>query len=145
MREPVARLANGTPVLGVADSVAANDPVTAQGTNMASFAAEVYRRAAVDHGLRPFDGALTRSAFAAYWRLASQVTAWSGGLLTAPPHLEEPYRLAARHQETADRFANCFSDPGDLTGWFPHPERAPAYVDGVRRAEPARSSHLPTS
>ncbi|MCK9869658.1 FAD-binding oxidoreductase [Nocardiopsis dassonvillei] len=145
VREPVARLANGTPVLGMADSVVANDPVTAQGANMASFGAEVYRRAVVDHGRRPFDEAFMRSAFAAYWRLASQVTAWSRVLLTAPPHLEELYRLAARHQETADRFANCFSDPGDLIGWFLHPERALAYVDGVRRAEPARSSHLPTS
>ncbi len=88
---------------------------------------------------------LYREAPWEYERLAGQVTAWSGVLLTAPPHLEELYRLAARHQETADRFANCFSDPGDLIGWFLHPERALAYVDGVRRAEPARSSHLPTS
>ena len=36
------------------------------------------------------------------------------------------------HQETADRCADSFSEPGGLIEWFLHPERALAYVDGVR-------------
>ncbi|CAL9593294.1 Styrene monooxygenase StyA [Nocardiopsis dassonvillei] len=133
VREPVARPGGGAPVLGMADTVVANDPVTAQGANMASLAAEVYRRAIVDHGTRPFDERFMRAAFAEYWRRARQVTAWSRVMLSGPPHVWELYRLAARHQETADRFANSFADPSGLIGWFLHPERALEYIDGVLR------------
>ncbi|WP_049566196.1 styrene monooxygenase/indole monooxygenase family protein [Nocardiopsis sp. SBT366] len=145
VREPVARLTDGTPVLGMADSVVNNDPVTAQGANMASLSADVYRRAIVDHGTRPFDERFMRAAFAAYWRHARQVTAWSRVMLTGPHHVWELYRLADRHQPTADRFANAFGDPAGLIDWFLHPERATAYVDDVRRSASATSSHVPIS
>ncbi|MFE9244587.1 styrene monooxygenase/indole monooxygenase family protein [Nocardiopsis sp. NPDC006938] len=144
VREPVARLADGTPVLGMADTVVSNDPVTAQGANMASLCADVYRRAIVDHGTRPFDETFMRAAFASYWRHARQVTAWSRVMLNGPHHVWELYRLADRHQPTADRFANSFGDPSGLIDWFLHPERATAYADGVRRSL-AVSSHLPIS
>lgn len=143
VREPVAHLRGGNVVLGMADSVVANDPITAQGANMASLCAEVYRRAIVDHGRRPFDETFMRSAFAAYWRHARQVTAWSRVMLSGPPHVWELYRLAERHRPTADRFADSFSDPGGLIDWFLHPERAMEYVDSVRCA--TGSSHLPIS
>ncbi|WP_017588594.1 hypothetical protein [Nocardiopsis ganjiahuensis] len=52
VREPVARSADGTPVPGMDDAVVSNDPVTAQGANMASLRADVCRRAIVDHGGR---------------------------------------------------------------------------------------------
>lgn len=145
VREPVALLANGTPVLGMADSVVTNDPITTQGANMASLCADVYRRAIVDHGTRPFDEAFMRAAFSAYWRHARQVTAWGRVMLSGPPHVWELYRLAAHHQETADRFANSFSDPAGLIDWFLHPERALEYVDGVRRTALDQSSYVPTS
>ena len=140
VREPVARLSNGALVLGMADAVVANDPITAQGANMASLCADVYRRAIVDHGTRPFDEAFMRSAFAAYWRQARQVTAWSRVMLSGPPHVWELFRLAAGHQGTADRFANSFGDPGGLIEWFLHPERATEYADAVRRTTPAEPS-----
>ena len=66
-------------------------------------------------------------------------------MLSGPHHVWELYRLADRHQPTADRFANSFSEPAGLIEWFLHPERAMAYVDSVRSAEPARSSHVPIS
>lgn len=144
VREPVARTPGGRVVLGMADAVVSNDPITAQGANMASTAAEVYRRAIVDHGMRPFDEAFMRQAFSDYWLRARQVTAWSRVMLSGPPHVWELYRLASRHQETADRFANSFSDPMGLIEWFLHPERALEYVDSIRRAEPDRPSHVPT-
>ncbi|GHC84682.1 alanine-phosphoribitol ligase [Nocardiopsis terrae] len=144
VREPVARLAGGTPVLGMADSVVSNDPITAQGANMASLCADVYRRAIVDHGARPFDENFMRSAFAAYWRHARQVTAWSRVMLSGPDHVWELYRLADRHQPTADRFANSFGEPGGLIDWFLHPERAMEYADAVRGSA-AESSRVPIS
>ncbi|MEV2277290.1 styrene monooxygenase/indole monooxygenase family protein [Nocardiopsis sp. NPDC049922] len=133
VREPVARLPHGTAVLGMADTVVTNDPVTAQGANMASLCADVYRRAIVDHGTRPFDEAFMRGAFASYWRQARHVTAWSGVMLSGPRHVWELFRLAAEHQPTADRFADSFSDPSGLIDWFLHPERAMEYTDEVRR------------
>lgn len=145
VREPVARLADGTPVLGMADTVVSNDPVTSQGANMASLCADVYRRAIVDHGTRPFDERFMRAAFAAYWRHARQVTAWSRVMLAGPQHVWELYRLAEGHQPTADRFANSFGDPTGLIDWFLHPERATAYADQVRRSAETPSSHVPIS
>lgn len=142
VREPVARLGNGTLVLGMADTVVANDPITAQGANMASLCANIYRRAVVDHGNRSFDERFMRSTFASYWWHARQVTAWSKVLLTGPPHVWDLYRLAERHQETADRFANSFSDPTELIDWFLHPERALQYMDDVRRERSTREQHL---
>lgn len=144
VREPVARTRGGALVWGMADSVVANDPITAQGANMASLCADVYRRAIVDHGGRPFDEAFMRGAFGAYWHSARQVTAWSRVMLSGPPHVWELYRLAERHRPTADRFANSFSDPTGLIDWFLHPERALEYVDGIRRTTDL-SSHLPTT
>ncbi|MCY9784470.1 FAD-binding oxidoreductase [Nocardiopsis sp. EMB25] len=132
VREPVARLPHGTAVLGMADTVVANDPVTAQGANMASLCADVYRRAIVDHGPRPFDEAFMRDTFASYWRHARHVTAWSRVMLSGPRHVWELFRLAQEDQATADRFANSFSDPSGLIEWFLHPERAMEYADGVR-------------
>ncbi|MFI6578233.1 styrene monooxygenase/indole monooxygenase family protein [Nocardiopsis sp. NPDC050513] len=133
VREPVARLPRGTAVLGMADTVVTNDPVTAQGANMASLCADVYRRAIVDHGARPFDEAFMRRAFASYWRQARHVTAWSRVMLSGPRHVWELFRLAGEHQPTADRFADSFSDPSGLIDWFLHPERAMEYTDDVRR------------
>ena len=145
VREPVAHLPGGTLVWGMADSVVTNDPITAQGANMASLCADVYRRAIVDHGARAFDETFMRSAFADYWRHARQVTAWSRVMLSGPSHLWELYRLAERHRPTADRFADSFSDPTGLIDWFLHPERALEYVDSVRRTLPAEAdpSHVP--
>ena len=144
VRDPVARMPGGALVWGMADSVVANDPITAQGANMASLCADVYRRAIVDHGGSPFDEAFMRGAFGTYWHSARQVTAWSRVMLSGPPHVWELYRLAERHRPTADRFANSFSDPTGLIDWFLHPERALEYVDGVRRGTDL-SSHLPTT
>lgn len=142
VREPVAHLADGTPVLGMADAVVSNDPITAQGANMASLAADVHRRAIVDHGGRAFDERFMRATFASYWRYARQVTAWSEVMLTGPPHVWDLFRLAERHQETADRFADSFSDPTGLIDWFLHPERASAYIDEVHRAHPRIGGHV---
>ncbi|MDT0329583.1 styrene monooxygenase/indole monooxygenase family protein [Nocardiopsis lambiniae] len=136
VRVPVARLDGGVPVLGMADTVVATDPITAQGANMASLAADVHRRAIVDHGTRPFDERFMRETFAEHWRRARQVVAWSRVMLSGPPHVWELYRLAARHQATADRFANSFADPTGLIEWFLHPERAMEYIDGVPDTAP---------
>ncbi|GAA1089998.1 styrene monooxygenase/indole monooxygenase family protein [Nocardiopsis composta] len=132
VRNPVGRLPDGTAVLGMADAIVVNDPITSQGANAASACAEVYRRAIVDHGGRPFDEEFMRGAFTAYWRHARHVTAWSEVMLDGPPHAWELLRAAADHPELADRFAAAFDDPSDLIGWFLHPERAYAHLDRVR-------------
>ena len=44
VRRPVARLPSGRSVLGLADAVVLNDPITGQGSNTAAKSADVYLR-----------------------------------------------------------------------------------------------------
>ncbi|WP_017556642.1 styrene monooxygenase/indole monooxygenase family protein [Nocardiopsis baichengensis] len=134
VRKPVGHLPGGGAVLGMGDAIVANDPITSQGANAASACAETYRRAIVDHGMRPFDEDFMNAAFASYWRHARHVAAWSEVMLEGPPHVWEVLRAAGSDQGLADRFAEAFEDPADLITWFLHPERAYAYVDALSRS-----------
>ncbi|MFC9016887.1 styrene monooxygenase/indole monooxygenase family protein, partial [Streptomyces albidoflavus] len=55
VRKPIGRLPSGGLVLGVADVVVANDPITGQGSNSASKCAASYLSSILGHGDRPFD------------------------------------------------------------------------------------------
>ena len=134
VREPVGRLPGGAPVLGMGDTVVANDPVTSQGANAASACADAYRAAIAAHGGGPLDEEFMRGAFTAYWRHARHLRAWNEVMLEGPPHVWELLAAAADHPEAADRFAGAFDDPSDLIDWFLHPERAYAYLDRLGSA-----------
>jgi hypothetical protein len=54
VRRPVARLPSGAPVLGMADAVVLNDPITGQGSNNAAKRAELYLAGILEHGDDPF-------------------------------------------------------------------------------------------
>ena len=91
MRKPVGRLPSGALVLGLADTVCLNDPITGQGSNNASKAAKVYMDAIVARGDRPFDAAFMQATFDAYWAYAQFVTGWTNALLQpAAPACAEP-------------------------------------------------------
>ncbi|MFQ5982274.1 MAG: styrene monooxygenase/indole monooxygenase family protein, partial [Woeseiaceae bacterium] len=55
VREPVGKLPSGTAVLGMADTVCLNDPITGQGSNNASKSAAVYLDAILKRDSDPFD------------------------------------------------------------------------------------------
>ncbi|NKI40172.1 styrene monooxygenase/indole monooxygenase family protein [Streptomyces physcomitrii] len=129
VRNPVGRLPGGGAVLGVADVVVANDPITGQGANSAAVCAAVYLEAILEHGDREFDEEWMRATFARYWDSARHVTKWSNAMLAAPPpHVLSLIGAAGRLPPVADRFARGFNDPADFENFFFEPEKTEAYL-----------------
>ncbi|MFE4831644.1 styrene monooxygenase/indole monooxygenase family protein [Streptomyces sp. NPDC056672] len=132
VRHPVGRLPGGGLVLGVADVVVANDPITGQGSNSASKCAASYLESIVAHGDRPFDETWMRSAFDRYWETARHVTKWTNAMLGVPPeHVLDLIGAAGQLQPVAERIANGFNDPADFENFFYEPEKANAYLAEV--------------
>ncbi|MFH8608221.1 styrene monooxygenase/indole monooxygenase family protein [Streptomyces sp. NPDC018029] len=132
VRKPIGRLPSGGLVLGVADVVVANDPITGQGSNSASKCAASYISSIVEHGDKPFDEEWMQSAFDRYWETAQYVTKWTNAMLGAPPeHVLNILGAAGQLQPVADRFANGFNDPADFENFFFDPEKAAAYLESV--------------
>ncbi|EFL02621.1 MULTISPECIES: styrene monooxygenase/indole monooxygenase family protein [unclassified Streptomyces] len=135
VRKPIGRLPGGGAVLGVADVVVANDPITGQGSNSASKCAASYLSAIVEHGDRPFDEAWMQSAFDRYWDTAQHVVKWTNAMLGVPPeHVLNLIGAAGQSQPVADRFANGFNDPADFENFFYDPEKTAAYLESVQTA-----------
>ncbi|NEA41224.1 styrene monooxygenase/indole monooxygenase family protein [Streptomyces sp. SID11385] len=135
VRKPIGRLPGGGAVLGVADVVVANDPITGQGSNSASKCAASYLSSIIEHGDRPFDEAWMQSAFDRYWDTAQHVVKWTNAMLGVPPeHVLELIGAAGQAQPVADRFANGFDDPADFENFFFDPEKTAAYLESVRAA-----------
>ncbi|MBB5104567.1 styrene monooxygenase/indole monooxygenase family protein [Streptomyces spectabilis] len=135
VRKPVGRLPGGGLVLGVADVVVANDPITGQGSNSASKCAASYLSAIVEHGDRPFDEDWMRATFERYWETARHVTKWTNAMLAPPPeHVLTLLGAAGGLPPVADRFANGFNDPADFEAYFYDPARAEAYLAEVAGA-----------
>ncbi|WP_434596424.1 styrene monooxygenase/indole monooxygenase family protein [Streptomyces sp. A5-4] len=129
VRNPVGRLPGGGLVLGVADVVVANDPVTGQGSNSASKCAASYLDSIVSHGDGAFDEAWMRTTFDRYWDTAQHVTKWTNAMLGVPPeHVLNLIGAAGQLPPVADRFANGFNDPSDFENFFYEPDRTNAYL-----------------
>ncbi|MEU8996441.1 styrene monooxygenase/indole monooxygenase family protein [Streptomyces caniferus] len=129
VRNPIGRLPSGGLVLGVADVVVANDPITGQGSNSASKCAASYLASIVERGDRPFDGEWMQTAFDRYWTTAQHVTKWTNAMLGPPPeHVLNIIGAAGQLQPVADRFANGFNDPADFENFFYDPDKANAYL-----------------
>ncbi|MEU0400314.1 styrene monooxygenase/indole monooxygenase family protein [Streptomyces sp. NPDC006197] len=132
VRNPIGRLPGGGLVLGVADVVVANDPITGQGSNSASKCAAAYLAAIVEQGDKPFDEEWMQGAFDRYWKTAQHVTKWTNAMLAPPPeHVLNLLGAAGQLQPVADRFANGFNDPADFENFFFDPEKTNAYLAEV--------------
>ncbi|MGZ8741182.1 MAG: styrene monooxygenase/indole monooxygenase family protein [Gaiellaceae bacterium] len=133
VRKPVAELPSGAPVLGLADAVMLNDPITGQGSNNASKAAAWYLQSILDHGDRPFDREFMERTFEGFWTGYGQyVTTWTNALLSPPPqHVLELFGAANESEQIARRFANGFDDARDYFEWFMDPEKAKSYMAQV--------------
>jgi hypothetical protein len=131
VRQPVGVLPSGHSVLGLADVVVANDPITGQGSNNASRAAHTLLQAIRTHA-GPFDEAFMRGASDAYWASVEVCTAWTNAMLTPPPpHVLEIIGAAGQFPAIANRFANGFSTPDDFAAWLLNPDSAAAYLASV--------------
>jgi hypothetical protein len=132
VRQPVCELPSGGQVLGMADVVVANDPITGQGSNSASKCAASYLASILERGEQPFDGAWMQQAFDRYWSDAQHTTIWTNAMLAPPPeHVMNLLGAAGTHPEIAHRFVNGFADPADYQHWFLDPDKAVEYLASV--------------
>ena len=133
VRRPVGELPSGGLVLGLADAIMLNDPITGQGSNNAAKAAASYLRSILEHGARPYDRAFMEETFERYWDGQGQyVTGWTNALLSPPPpHVLQLLGAAGANQRIADRFVNGFNDPHDYYDWFMSPDKAERYLAEV--------------
>ncbi|EKT78394.1 oxygenase [Rhodococcus opacus M213] len=132
VRKPIGVLPSGANILGLADVVVLNDPITGQGSNNASKCAASYLASILEHGDRPFDAAFMTATFERYWDYAQYVATWTNALLTPPPeHVLNLLGAAATEPRIARRFANGFDDPRDFYHWFMTPEAAAQYLTDV--------------
>ncbi|MFF9071143.1 styrene monooxygenase/indole monooxygenase family protein [Streptomyces sp. NPDC014735] len=132
VRNPIGRLPGGGLVLGVADVVVANDPITGQGSNSASKCANSYLDSILEHGDRPFDETWMQATFDRYWETAKHVTKWTNAMLGVPPeHVLNLLGAGNQFQAIANRFANGFNNPADFENFFFDPEKTNAYLAEV--------------
>jgi 2-polyprenyl-6-methoxyphenol hydroxylase-like FAD-dependent oxidoreductase len=132
VRHPVGELPSGALVLGLADTVVLNDPITGQGSNNASKSAASYLASIRNSPDGPFDRPWMQSAFDRYWDYAQYVTMWTNALLGPPPqHVLELLVAGNDHPEVAARFANGFDHPPDYFDWFMEPDKASLYLSEV--------------
>jgi 2-polyprenyl-6-methoxyphenol hydroxylase-like FAD-dependent oxidoreductase len=129
VRHPVGVLPSGAVVLGLADVVVLNDPITGQGSNNASKCAASYLNSILEHRDAPFDAAFMQATFERYWDYARYVAEWTNALLAPPPpHVLDLLGAAGANPRIARRFANGFDDPRDFHHWFLDPAAAAAYL-----------------
>lgn len=135
VRHPVVTLPSGRTVLGLADVVVLNDPITGQGSNNASKCAASYLASIVQHGDAAYDTAFMQQTFETYWDYARFVADWTNTML-APPAEFAVNLLGAAGQfpAIAHRFANGFNYPPDFQEWFLDPAKAESYLAEVASA-----------
>lgn len=129
VRHPLATLPSGKTVLGMADVVVLNDPITGQGSNNAAKCAAAYLEAILAHGESEYDDVFKQGAFESYWKYAQHVAAWTNTMLAPPaPHALQLLGAAQENTEIAKRFANGFDYPPDFAQWFMSADAAQNYL-----------------
>ncbi|WP_077488163.1 styrene monooxygenase/indole monooxygenase family protein [Sinomonas mesophila] len=135
VRRPVVTLPSGRTVLGMADVVVLNDPITGQGSNNAAKCAASYLESIVAHGDLPFTRDFQQATFERYWGYAQFVAGWTNALLAPPPeHVLNLLGAAGSSPAIAKRFVNGFDFPPDFFEWFMDPDSAARYLDSLASA-----------
>ena len=125
VRHPVGTLPSGALVLGMADTVVLNDPITGQGSNNAAKCAKVYLDAILEHGDAPFTAEWMAETFNRFWDYAQWVTGWTNAMLMPPPpHVMNILGAASQAPAIAHRFVNGFDDPRTFFPWLADPAEA---------------------
>lgn len=134
VRHPLATLPSGKTVLGMADVVVLNDPITGQGSNNAAKCAAAYLAGILGHGESAYDDGFKQGLFESYWEYVQHVAAWTNSMLAPPaPHALQVLGAAQENPAIAKRFANGFDYPPDFTEWFMTEEASAAYLDSFQR------------
>ncbi len=136
VRRPVGVLPSGAPVLGMADVVVLNDPLTSQGANNATKSASFYLEAiGAHHGA--FDAGWMQRTFDNFWRgWAQWATEWTNSWLRPSlPHQRLVVDAAGEHPVVAERIAAGFDDARLFSPWWFDPAEASAFLASARAAE----------
>ncbi|MFD2420837.1 styrene monooxygenase/indole monooxygenase family protein, partial [Amycolatopsis pigmentata] len=129
VRKPVGRLPSGAYVLGMADVVVINDPVTGQGSNSAAKCAESYLNSILERGEKPFDPEWMEATFERFWEYAQYVVKITTALLAPPPpHVQEALGAGQTNEKVAKAFANGFNHPPLFEEWIYDPEKTRAFI-----------------
>lgn len=132
VRKPIGKLPSGAAVLGMADVVVLNDPITGQGANNASKCASSYLASILEQEDRPFDAEFMTDTFERYWDNAKYATRWTDSLLVEPaPHVLEMMGAGNVSRRLARRYANAASDPRDFFLWLMDSDSARSYLDEI--------------
>jgi flavin reductase (DIM6/NTAB) family NADH-FMN oxidoreductase RutF len=136
VRRPVGVLPSGRPVLGMADVVVLNDPLTSQGANNASKSASFYLEAITGHR-GEFDPEWMQRTFDNFWRgWAKWATEWtSSWLQPALPHQRAVVDAAGRHPVVAGQIAAGFDDARLFTPWWYDAAEAERFLASATAAE----------
>jgi flavin reductase (DIM6/NTAB) family NADH-FMN oxidoreductase RutF len=120
VRKPIATLPSGRQVLGMADVVVLNDPITGQGSNNAAKSAHIYLQRILENPDAPFDAAWMQETFDRYWEgYARWATDWTRSLLAPPtPHLHKLLQSATHMPSVASTVVNGFDDPRAFAPWW---------------------------
>lgn len=133
-RKPVGRLPSGRIVLGIADSICLNDPITGQGSNNATKCTKIYFDSILNHGDKDFDEAWMQKTFDEFWSYATYVVDWTNSFLVPPKdHVLKILGAAGQHPETAQRIVDGFSDPRDFHPWFMEADAAADYLKKIAK------------
>jgi Styrene monooxygenase A putative substrate binding domain len=135
VRHPVGELSPTALVLGMADVVVANDPVTGQGANNAAHCAAIYQKSIMERGDKPFDREWMQETFDRYWEYAKHPTAYTNMLLgPTPEHVQRVLGAAVENPVVAHRFVYGSADPTDFSKWIMDPADTEAYLASVAGA-----------
>jgi flavin reductase (DIM6/NTAB) family NADH-FMN oxidoreductase RutF len=129
VRQPVGVLPSGRAVLGMADAVVLNDPITGQGSNNAARCAEIYLESILERGEKPADVEWMQQTFERYWTgYAQWVVEWTNLLLNPPAHVLRLLDCAGRIKAVGAAVVNGFDDPRTLFPWFMDSAEADKFI-----------------
>ena len=119
VRRPVGTLPSGAHVLGMADVVVLNDPLTSQGANNAIKSASFYLEAITGHD-GDLDAAWMQRTFDNFWRgWAQWATTWTNAWLQpSTEHQRRVVDAASEHPAIAARIAAGFDDARLFSPWW---------------------------
>ncbi|MBR9866583.1 MAG: FAD-binding oxidoreductase [Oceanospirillales bacterium] len=123
VRKPVLTLPSGRKVLGMADALVVNDPITGQGSNNGAKCSKIYLDSIIARGDQVYDEEWMKATFEAYWAYAEDVVRWTNSILLPPEeHTLNLLGAAQQAPELARTIANGFNNPVDLMPWWTNAE-----------------------
>jgi hypothetical protein len=132
IRKPYAEVAPGSYVLGLADVVVVNDPISGQGANNASISASMYLKAILDRGDKPFTPEWMQQVFDTYWAHAQNSIILTGLFLEPlPPHGVDILVAASQYPQVAKDVVDWYPFPGTLHDYAVDPQRTADYLAAV--------------